>query len=254
MTNIFGPYMSNKVGVHARRSSSSTQRTSPSPQFPFSTGRYGLARTPAVLDATPGNSLKKFTVLRKSIPNIDVVLFNDYINSGQRVLGTEYLYIQKEETQQDRWSKLISIAGRKIEQFNKHNTVKVETPISEGRWLQWFHKFTQKEAEKDIYLPPFTTLSPHNVMGVKWLTGSLPDLLYEDFDIMKTSLQVDLEFCLSKNPLHLQMVQKLSCGYSAFHTKAFIDNMTECAHSLNETSYSTRKILSRQFSRRRKCV
>lgn len=75
-----------------------------------------------------------------------------------------------------------------------------------------------RKAEKGIYVPPFPTLSTHNVMGVKWFTGSLPDTMYKHFAKMKIALQVDLEFHLAKNPAQLKLVQKQQCCYSVFHT------------------------------------
>ncbi len=214
MTDVLGPYMANSVGFAARRSSN---KRASSKLPPFSGGKVQNS-TPAIVDVPPGNPKKHYTLLRRNIPNVDSVLTNDFINSGQQVLGLEYLYTQKDVTPAERWAELLSIPRRKIEASHKRNTVKVEHPIPKDGWLEWCAQFAKREAEKGIYVPPFPVLSTHNVMGVEWLTGSVPDSMYERFSEMKTALQVDLEFHLSKNPMQQQLVRKQQCGYRAFHT------------------------------------
>ncbi|GFH55451.1 hypothetical protein CTEN210_11927 [Chaetoceros tenuissimus] len=214
MTDVLGPYMARSVGFAARRSSN---KRASSKLPPFSGGNVQNS-TPAVLDVPPGHPKKHYTLLRRNIPNVDSVLTNDFINSGQQVQGLEYLYTQKDVTPADRWTELLSIPRRKIEASHKRNTVKVEHPIPKEGFLEWCAQFAKREAEKGIYVPPFPVLSMHNVMGVEWLTGSVPDSLYERFSEMKTALQVDLEFHLSKNPMQQQLVRKQQCGYRAFHT------------------------------------
>lgn len=75
-----------------------------------------------------------------------------------------------------------------IEPSHKQNVVKVEVPITEGRWPEFLHNFSCKEAEKGIYVPPFPVLSSPNMMCAKWLSGSLPDSLYDKFLKMTTSM------------------------------------------------------------------
>lgn len=83
----------------------------------------------------------------------------------------------------------------------KHH--KVEIPIPLHGWLEWFNQFSKREAEKGIYVPLYAVLSMQNFMGVKWLTGSIPDMLYDQYSKMKTAIQVDLQFYLAKNPAQL---------------------------------------------------
>ena len=215
MTEILGPYTTNKRFATRPSASKRAPSKSHSPLPSFFSGN--VKNTP-VLDVPPSNPLKRFTLLRRNIPNVDNVLTSDFINAGHQVNGMEFLFTQKDEIPADRWAELLSIASRKIEASHKRNTVKVEQPISNECFLEWCAQFSRREAEKGIYVPPFQVLSTHNVMGVEWLTGSVPDSLYERFPAMKTALQVDLEFYLSKNPVQLQIVRKHQCGYRAFHT------------------------------------
>ena len=85
MTDVLGPYMANSVGFAARCSSNKhTNKHASSKLPPFSGGNVQNS-TPAVLDVPPGNPKKHYTLLCRNIPNIDSVLTNDFINSGQQV-------------------------------------------------------------------------------------------------------------------------------------------------------------------------
>lgn len=152
--------------------------------------------------------MKRYALLKRNIPEVDKVLTSDFINSGQRVNGLEYLFTQKEKSKQNSWAEVLSVYRKKIKASHKRNAVKVETPISLQGFLKWCAEFSKREAEKGIYVPPFPILSMHNVMSVEWLTGSLPDSLYKHFAEMKTALQVELEIQLAKSPVQLQIVCK----------------------------------------------
>ena len=216
MTDVLGPFATNNLSPLPARHASQQR---PSSQFqqqyiPSNPRKFSSA----VLDVKPNNPLNKYTVLHRNIPNVDDVLTSDFINSGKTVVGMEYLFTSKGNSKDSRWSEVISIASKRIEASHKRNTTKVEIPIPLNGLLEWLSQFRKREGEKGIYVPPFPVMSMQNVMGAEWFTGSLPDSLYERFAEMKTALQVDLEFYLSKNPVQLRLVQKQQCGYSAFHT------------------------------------
>lgn len=160
---------------YATRKPSSKKHASSKPQSMLPPLHSGNVNYTSVIDVPPSNPLKRYTLLNQNIPNVDTVLTSDFINSRQQVNGLEYLFTQKDATKSERWAELLSISRRKIDASHKCNTIKVKHPIPINGFLEWCAQFSKREAEKGIYVPPFAVLSQLNVMGVEWLTGSVPD-------------------------------------------------------------------------------